>query len=144
MKRIYLMIFTLAISLSGFSQQEFSLEQAITYGQSNSPSVQIAQIGVTDADQLILQNRAIGLPTISASGNYQHFLQLPAQLVPAEFFGGQPGKFFKINFWHKKTTFTAAAQLQTLIFDASYFTALKASREYRVLAAQQLDIANKM
>jgi outer membrane protein len=142
MKQYYLIIFVLAMSLQGFSQQKFTLEQAISYGQSNSPSVQIAQIGVTDADQLILQNRAIGLPKISATGNYQHFLQLPAQLVPAEFFGGQAGEFAKLTFG-TKNNFTAAAQLQTLIFDASYFTALKASREYRTFAAQQLDVTKQ-
>jgi outer membrane protein len=142
MKRFYLMIFALAISFSAFSQQKFTLKQAIQYGQSNSPSVQIAQIGVADADQLILQNRAIGLPKISASGNYQHFLQLPAQLVPAEFFGGNAGEFSKLTFG-TKNNFTAAAQLQTLIFDASYFTALKASREYRTFAAQQLNVTKQ-
>jgi outer membrane protein len=142
MKRFYLMIFALAIGFSAFSQQKFTLKQAIQYGQSNSPSVQIAQIGVADADQLILQNRAIGLPKISASGNYQHFLQLPAQLVPAEFFGGNAGEFSKLTFG-TKNNFTAAAQLQTLIFDASYFTALKASREYRTFAAQQLNVTKQ-
>lgn len=142
MKRFYLIIFALAMGFSGFSQQKFTLEQAVQYGQSNSPSVQIAQIGVTDADQLILQNRAIGLPKISVTGNYQHFLQLPAQLVPAEFFGGQSGEFAKLTFG-TKNNFTAAAQLQTLIFDASYFTALKASREYRNFAAQQLDVTKQ-
>jgi outer membrane protein TolC len=142
MKQFYLLIFALVMGFSGFSQQEFSLEQAVKYGQSNSPNVQLAQIGVTDADQQIIQNRALGLPTISASANYQHFLQLPAQLVPAEFFGGQSGEFIKLAFG-TKNNFTAAVQLQTLIFDASYFTALKASREYRVFASQQVEVAKQ-
>lgn len=142
MKLFHLLIFALTMSFSGFSQQEFSLKQAIKYGQSNSPSIQLAQIGVTDADQQIIENRALGLPTISANANYQHFLQLPAQLVPAEFFGGQAGEFLELTFG-TKNNFTASVQLQTLVFDASYFTALKASREYRIFATQRLNVAKQ-
>ncbi len=142
MKHIYLLMFSLCLTLSAFAQQEFTLSQAISYGETNSPSVQIAQIGVSDAEQQIIQNRAIGLPTVGINGNYQHFLQIPAQLVPAEFFGGQPGEFAELAFG-TKNNFTASAQMSTLIYDASYFTALKASRKYKVFSAQQLAVAKQ-
>jgi outer membrane protein len=142
MKQIYLLMFSLCLSMTAFAQQEFSLSQAISYGETNSPSVQIAQIGVSDAEQQIIQNRAIGLPTVSLGGNYQHFLQIPAQLVPAEFFGGQPGEFAELAFG-TKNNFTASAQMSTLIYDASYFTALKASRKYKIFSAQQLAVAKQ-
>jgi outer membrane protein len=142
MKRIYLIIFALVISLSGFSQQEFSLQQAITYGQSNSTSVQLAQIGISDADQQIIETRAIGLPTVKSGLNYQHFLQIPTSLVPAEAFGGQVGEFAELQFG-VKNNFTASLEAQSLLFDASYLTGLKAARTYRVLAAQQVAIAKQ-
>jgi outer membrane protein len=116
MKRIYLIIFALVISLSGFSQQEFSLQQAITYGQSNSTSVQLAQIGISDADQQIIETRAIGLPTVKSGLNYQHFLQIPTSLVPAEAFGGQVGEFAELQFG-VKNNFTASLEAQSLLFD---------------------------
>lgn len=142
MKRLYLIIFAFAIMTQVNAQQEFTLEQAINYGQSNNPNVKIAQIGITDADERIIETRAIGIPTVRAGVNYQHFLQIPASLVPAEFFGGPPGELAEVQFG-VKNNLAASVEMQTLLFDASYFTGLQAARNYRNFAAQQVEVAKQ-
>ncbi len=142
MKHFYLLIIGLVCSFKMLGQQAFSLEQAIIYGQSNNASVQIAQIGITDADQQIIQTRAIGLPTVKGGLAYNHYLQLPTSLVPAEFFGGQPGEFAELQFG-TKNNLNGTLQIQSLLFDASYLTGLEAARKYRIFAAQQVDIVKQ-
>ncbi|MFK7946373.1 MAG: TolC family protein [Saprospiraceae bacterium] len=142
MKRLYLIIFALVMFAQTYAQQGFSLEQAVNYGQSNNPSVKIAQIGITDAEQQIIETRAIGLPTVRAGVNYQHFLQIPGSLVPAEFFGGQPGEFAEVQFG-VKNNLAASLEVQSLLFDASYFTGLEAAKNYRTFASQQVEVAKQ-
>ena len=142
MKRLYLLILAFAMWFTSFAQQEFTLKQAINYGQSNNPSVKIAQIGISDADQQIIETRAIGLPTVKAGINYQYFLQIPGSLVPAEFFGGQPGEFAEVQFG-VRNNLASSIQMQSLLFDASYFTGLEAARNYRNLAQQQVEVAKQ-
>lgn len=142
MKRTYFIIFALAISLSGFSQQEFSLQQAVTYGQSNNPSVKISQIGISDADQQIIETRAIGLPTVRGGVNYRHFLQIPASLLPSELAGLPPGDLVQVQFG-VKNNLAASLDVQSLLFDASYFTGLKAARNYRSFALQKVEVAKQ-
>lgn len=142
MRTAYLIIFVIALSFQSYGQQKFTLDQAINYGQSNNPSVQIAQIGISDADQQIVETRAIGLPTVKAGVNYQHFIQIPVSLVPADIFGGPAGTFAELQFG-VKNNLTASLEFQSLLFDASYLTGLEAARTYRTLATQQVEIAKQ-
>lgn len=142
MKRLYLIILALAMFTQTYAQQGFTLEQAINYGETNSPSVKIAQIGISDAEQQIIETRAIGLPTVKAGVNYQYFLQIPGSLVPAEAFGGPAGEFLELQFG-VRNNLAASLEVQSLLFDASYFTGLQAARNYRNFAAQEVEVAKQ-
>ena len=50
-------------------------------------------------------------------------------VVPAEFFGGNPGEFVEVAFGTKQNM-NARASLNQLIFDGSYIVALQASKTY--------------
>ncbi len=129
MRNNFMMLLLLLFSISASAQniKSFSLDEAITYALSNSLDIKNAQIGIADADQLINENRAFGLPTVSAGLDYSYYFKIPVSLVPAEFFGGMAGEFAEVAFG-TKNNLTANISAQSLIFDYSYLTALKAAR----------------
>ena len=124
------LLLSFGISASAQNPKSFSLDEAISYALGNSLSIKNAQIGIADANEQIKENKAIGLPTISANLGYNYYFKLPVSLVPAEFFGGQAGEFSKLAFG-TKNNISAGIEAQTLLFDWSYLTGLKAARAYR-------------
>lgn len=133
---ILLLLLTFGLTASAQSPKSFSLDEAITYALSNSLSIKNAQIGIADANEQIKENKALGLPTVSATLGYNHYLKLPISLVPAEFFGGQVGEFAELAFG-TKNNISAAVDVQSLLFDWSYLTALKAARAYRSYSEEE-------
>lgn len=132
MRNNFLMLLLLIFGISAGAQtpKSFSLDEAISYALGNSLSIKNAQIGIADANEQIKENKAIGLPTISANLGYNYYFKLPVSLVPAEFFGGQAGEFSKLAFG-TKNNISAGIEAQTLLFDWSYLTGLKAAHAYR-------------
>ncbi len=139
MRNILCFLLLLAIGTTTKAQtpQSFSLDEAVAYALDNSLTVKNALLGIADAEQQINENRAIGLPTVSAGVDYNYFFKVPVSVVPAEFFGGPPGEFAEIAFG-TKNNLTAKIEASSLIFDWSYLTALKAARAYRSLTEEQL------
>ena len=72
---------------------------------------------------------ATGLPQIDASIDYQNFLKQQVSLIPAEFFGGNPGEFAEIIFGTKQTV-NATATLTQIIFDGSYLVGLQSAKVF--------------
>ena len=72
---------------------------------------------------------AAGLPQISSDVNYQNFLEMPVSLVPAEFFGGNPGEFSELTFGTEQNMI-GSIKVEQLLFDGSYLVGLEASRVY--------------
>lgn len=109
-----------------------SLEAAIKYSLENNFSLKNAQVNIADADEQIVERRAIGLPQLSAGANYQYFVQLPKSLVPAQFFDpmAAEGDFAELQFG-TRNNLTVSAELSMLLFDASYITGLRAAKTYR-------------
>jgi outer membrane protein TolC len=69
----------------------------------------------------------LALPQIDASVDVTDFLKLPTSLIPAEFFGGEPGSFAAVQFGTQWNA-TAAVQASQLVLDGRYFLGLKAAR----------------
>lgn len=114
-----------------------SLEKAREYALTNSYHIRQAQADLRIAEQQIRETTAAGLPQINASVGYNYFVDIPTSLIPAEFFGGEPGTFEEIQFGTQHNL-TATATLDQLIFDGQYIVGLRASRIYRNLASQNL------
>jgi len=138
MRNILLLLILSSLGTFAIAQntKSFSLNEAVQFATQNSLDVKNSQIGIADAEQQIEENRALGLPTVSATLGYNYYFKLPVSLVPAEFFGGQPGEFSELAFG-TKNNFSAGVEARSLIFDWSYLTALKAARSYRDFAKQQ-------
>lgn len=71
----------------------------------------------------------MGLPQISAGLDYQNNFELQKSLIPAQFFGGQPGEFAEVAFGTKHNM-NARGTWSQIIFDGSYIVALQASKTY--------------
>jgi outer membrane protein len=117
---------------------EVSLQEALDYAVEHSITMKTARADHEIAGRQIREITASGLPQIDASVGYQYFLNIPTSLVPAEFFGGEPGEFAEIQFGTEQSM-SASATVSQLLFDGSYIIGLRAARIYRDLARQNID-----
>lgn len=107
----------------------FSLEQAISHALSNNYSAVNANRDIAMAKKKKWETTAMGLPQISAGLDYQNNFELQKSLIPAQFFGGQPGEFAEVAFGTKHNM-NARSNWSQIIFDGSYIVALQASKTY--------------
>ena len=137
----------------------FTLEEAYAYAAVRTPAVRIAQADLAEAEGQIRETTAIGIPRVNGSVEYQHFTEIPAQLFPdflnpaitgvlfeegvvgAE--GGvvqprAPGPPTPVAFG-LKNSLTFGANAQALLFDATFFIALRGARLYRNLALRSVE-----
>ncbi|MBX9806994.1 MAG: TolC family protein [Flavobacteriaceae bacterium] len=107
----------------------FSLEQAISHALTNNYSVINAGRDVEASKEKKWETTAAGLPQINAGLDYTNNFVLQKSVVPAEFFGGNPGEYAEVAFGTKHNMI-ARSTLSQLIFDGSYIVALQASKTY--------------
>ncbi|MEZ5038575.1 MAG: TolC family protein [Saprospiraceae bacterium] len=147
----------------GWSQNgsPMNLEGAISYALSQNNTIKDARINLIDAEQQIVERTSTGLPQLTGNLNYQRYIKVPVQPLPASFqvfgvvfndlypflsestralldessSGGGDGN--GVSFF-LKNNFTAALNLDAMIFDGSYFVGLKAARFYRSYVSQEL------
>lgn len=135
-KKIILLL-TLTVSASTFAQEQsysFNLQEAINFALENNRTAINASQDVEAAEKQKWETISTGLPQISANIDYQNWIQQQVALIPAEFFGGNPGDFAEIVFGTKQTM-NASARLEQKIFDGSYIVGLQSTKVY-------LDISN--
>lgn len=123
--------------LMGQNASSFSLQEAVDYAIEKNNQLDIDRLQIEDADAQILEYWATGIPKINGSVQYQHFLDIPVSLVPAQFFGGMPGEFAEVQFG-TKNRLEGALELNALIFDGGFFVGLKAQRLYKELRKREL------
>ncbi|MCF6294602.1 MAG: TolC family protein [Flavobacteriaceae bacterium] len=132
MKNKLIFIFSLLISIVGSSQedtQSFSLQEAIDYALENNRSAKNAVRDIESAKQRKWETIATGLPQINASIDYNKWLKQQLALIPAEFFGGNPGEFTEIAFGTKQSV-SARVTLEQKIFDGSYLVGLQSAKVF--------------
>lgn len=128
----------LVFAPAGFARNEplsLSLKEARLAAIENNRQIQTAELDIEIAERQIWEITAGGLPQVSASLGYQYYFELPTSLIPAEFFGGQPGDFTEIQFGTEQNL-TASATINQLIFSGDYIIGLRAARIYRELASR--------
>jgi len=133
--RIFLMIW--AVSYGAFAQdtqnrlEDYSLEQCIEYALKNSLQLANAKLDIEAAQAQIKQTRADGLPQINANFAMVDNFQIPKAFLPAQLVDptAPAGTFVPVSF-QPRFSGTTGINLQQLIFDGSYFVALKAAQTY--------------
>jgi outer membrane protein TolC len=132
MKYKLILIFSLFLSICGFSQENkhsFTLQEAIDYALLNNRTAKNAALDIEAAKQQKWETTSTGLPQISAEIGYQNFLKQQVSLIPAEFFGGNPGEFAEVTFGTKQSV-NATATLSQKLFDGSYLVGLQSAKVF--------------
>lgn len=107
----------------------YSLKEAVDYALTNNRNAINAGRDIEIAKQKKRETTAMGLPQINGTISYQNNFKLQTSVIPAEFFGGNPGEFTEVTFGTKHNA-TGNLSLNQLIFDGSYIVALQASKTY--------------
>jgi outer membrane protein TolC len=129
-KSLLLLIYL--FSIFAFSQENatsFSLQQAIDFALENNRTAKNAVRDIEAAEKQKWETISTGLPQINASVDYQNFLKQQVSLIPAEFFGGNPGDFEEVVFGTKQSV-GGFATLSQKIFDGSYLVGLQSVKVY--------------
>ena len=105
----------------------FSLQQALDYAREHNVQVKNALLDIQIQEQTNREFTGSAYPQISGSGSLVYNAKLPVSLVPAEFFGGQPGTFEKLAFGVKWGA-TGGISLNQIVFDGQVFVGLQARR----------------
>jgi outer membrane protein TolC len=130
MKKWLLIVFLGAATVSAQEPaHRYSLEDAIAFALENNYSAVNASRDMIDARKQKWEVIADGLPQINAAISYQNQLKQPISLIPAEFFGGEPGTFTPITFGQPQQA-NATATLRQQIFDGSYIVGVQATRTF--------------
>jgi outer membrane protein len=139
MKMSFVVLLSLLLSGTGQSQvQEYSLKQAQEYAVQHNYLARNAVIDINIAVKKIKETLATAMPQAEASIGYTNFISLATQLIPAEFFGGQPGEFMEVQFGTKNNA-NAQAQISQLIYSGSFFVGLKVSKIAQEMTQLQLE-----
>ena len=135
MKKIGLLMIIILLSNNLIGQNAFTLENAVDYALENNRVSKNATSDLEIANAKKWETIATGLPQINAFIDYNNNLKQPVSLVPAEFFGGNPGEFAELSFGTKQTI-DGSVTLSQLLFDGSYMIGLASIKLY-------MDIAEK-
>lgn len=121
----------------------FSIQQAIDYASKNNAQVKNALLSVQLQQQVNREVTGSAYPQINGSGSMTYNAKLPVSLVPAEFFGGQPGEFAQLAFgvpWNA----TYGISFNQILFDGQVFTGLQARKTLIDYANKNAEISEEM
>lgn len=129
-----LLLLLVAIATTGMAQEskksyQFTLKEAIAHALENNYTAINASRDIEAAKKKKWETTTIGLPQINSNINYQNNLAIQKSVVPAEFFGGNPGEFQEVEFGVKHNM-VANASLSQLLFDGSYLVGLQSAKVY--------------
>jgi outer membrane protein len=133
------------LTAPGFAQEShaFSIQQALDYAKKNNVQVKNALLDVQIQEQTNREVTGTALPQLKASGSLTYNSQLPVSLVPAEFFGGQPGTFQKLAFGVKWNA-TGGVSLNQILFDGQVFAGLKARKTLIDFQMKNVEVTEEM
>ncbi|MEY3965769.1 MAG: hypothetical protein RL263_938 [Bacteroidota bacterium] len=121
---------------NGFAQSDssavgmsLSLKEAMETAVKNNYELKKAGIDVKISNETVKQTVAIGLPQVSATGNYQSFVTIPGQWIKN--FAPTPGApdYIFLQFQQKYVS-SGSLGVNQLLFDGSYLVGLKATQEF--------------
>ena len=126
---IFVLLMCFSIGLAQDTPAKFSLQEAIDFALENNRQSINAGRNIDAAKQQKWETTASGLPQITANVDYQNFLKQQVSVIPAEFFGGNPGEFSEVIFGTKQNV-NAFATLKQKLFDGSYIVGLQSAKVF--------------
>lgn len=169
MKKYIILLIASSITLGNIlAQTSLTLDDAVKYAYENNLGIRNAQVNIADAEARIYENRATGLPSVSANLDWQTFYLVPKIAFPASFSNGTQQAIFGILGSYgvvdkngnpipstppidpnastkpvkvaiqQRNAITPGLSVSQLIYSGSYNVARKAARQYRELVQKQL------
>jgi outer membrane protein TolC len=135
MKNKFLILVTWILPLAVMAQSPstFTMQEAIDYALVHNTKILSAQKSVLSAEFERRKTIATGLPQINGDLSYNNWLKQQVSLIPAEFFGGNPGEFAAVTFGTQQSA-GASAELSQQLFNGSYLVGLQASKVYLAIS----------
>jgi outer membrane protein TolC len=127
MKLTYLIIGLFLVGqLFGQESESFSILTAEEYGVNNSDKMKNVLLDYEVARKKVWETTSIGLPQVSAEGQFQHLIDIPTSVVDASLFNplAPPGEVMEFQMGQKFST-SLTFNVNQLIFDGSYIVGLK-------------------
>jgi len=81
-KKLGMILVLLCTHIYLFSQEAFSLDQAVQYALNNHNEVKKSLIAVEDAIYTSKEYKAIGMPKLNGKIDYNYFIKIPTQILP--------------------------------------------------------------
>ncbi|MBW8048844.1 MAG: TolC family protein [Cytophagales bacterium] len=139
----YFLLVALSICNIIYAQEEskmsFSLEEALIYAVKNNHTIKNAALDAGISKSKVKEVTATGFPQLNGEINYQNFIDIPTQVIPANAFDRQapadllvPVKFGTSNNAYAKIT------ARQLLFDGTYIVGLQAAKVYLKLSMNSL------
>ncbi len=129
MKKLLSLIAVTAISVTAFSQQTLSIDEAWQYAMDNNVNLKKAKIDRTIADQKVKETIGIGLPQVNAQAKYTDNIKIPVIFVDMQGTGNYTP--FPMGQKHNVNSGITVSQL---LFNGSYLVGLESSKTYRKTA----------
>lgn len=117
---------------------KLSIDNACSMAIEHNFQVKNANKDFEISQKKIWETAAIGLPQISASASFQYNIDIMAQVLPAQYFGGQPGELMEIKFGTEYNV-NGAVKVSQLLFDGGYIVGLQAAKIYSELALNNIE-----
>ena len=137
-----------------FAQEEFSLDQAISYAIENNKSLRAKKLDVEDAEADIDGYASIAYPQITGGVDYQYYFEVPAQPVPDFITPSVYGILFQegvipsrdlgpptvsqLSFFQPHNL-TGKIDASIQVYDGSYRYGLKGAKMYRDLIKKEIN-----
>lgn len=135
-----LLILASAIPLFAQDQTSFSLLEAEDFGVNNSEKMKNSMLDYEAARRRVWETTSIGLPQVSAKGEFQQLIDIPTQVVDASLFNpmAPPGEVMEFQMGQEFSTGLTFTVSQ-LIFDGSYLVGLKFSKFWMKMNENGMD-----
>jgi outer membrane protein TolC len=129
-----LLLLLLLGSFPLLGQEAFTLQEAIDFGLKNNTEVKNAKIDNEIMVERIWETKAQGLPQISATGQFQNFIDIPTQVLPANAFNpmAPQGELIGLRFGTDYNV-NGGIQVNQLLFNGNYIVGLQAIKALNTL-----------
>jgi outer membrane protein TolC len=127
-KKVAPILLTLLVGNMSFAQDKtnFSLLEAEEYGVNNNEKVKNSMLDTEIARKKVWETLAIGLPQISAEGQFQQLLDIPVSVVDAKLFNPSAADGEVLEFrMGQEFSSSLAFNATQLIFDGSYIVGIQ-------------------
>ena len=127
-------------ALHADAQLSLSMEQALELGVAQAYAMQRARIDVDVAKSDVKELLATGLPQVNASFDFNHFLDIPTQVVPASSFDPMAPEDLVLELAFGTTqSATAGVNATQLVFSGSYLVGVRAAQVFADAKALAVD-----